>query len=193
MLFTLLLLAFILNRSLSAADLRLAVDAADIWPANWYAEFCTEVQLPSSFDLMNNGCSMLWPLSQPPKLILSQCPIFGKRVRRTVPFSPINGVDGTLFMPAIGRSMPFAVAVICTDCVERFKLFIAFILFSMIFIVFCMAAVLPFALAMAGYGGSIAGMKGPFRAFVGLVPTAAVAAVGWMLGAEWMPLLLPFG
>ena len=51
----------------------------------WYAEFCTDIQLPSSFDLINNGWSIFRPLSQPPKFILSHRPLFGKRFRLDVP------------------------------------------------------------------------------------------------------------
>lgn len=89
-LFILLLLAFNLNRFvliLAAAVHNGVVDASDWLDAGvkWYAEFCTEVQLPSSFDLMNRGCSIFRPISQPPKFILSQWPFFGNRLRRNVP------------------------------------------------------------------------------------------------------------
>lgn len=92
-LFILLLLAFNLNLFVlmllpaTAAPHDGGVDASDMVDAceKWYAEFCTEVQLPSSFDLMNNGCSILRPLSQPPKFILSQWPLFGNRFLRNVP------------------------------------------------------------------------------------------------------------
>lgn len=60
-----------------------AVGAVD--GVKWYAEFCTDVQLPSSFDLINNGCSIFRPLSKPPKFILSHRPLFGKRFRLDVP------------------------------------------------------------------------------------------------------------
>lgn len=56
----------------------------------WYAEFCTDVQLPSSFDLINSGCSIFRPLSQPPKFILSHRPLFGKRFRLDVPANQIE-------------------------------------------------------------------------------------------------------
>lgn len=70
------------------------------------------------------------PLSQPPKLILSQCPNFGRRLRRIVDI-PMIGVAGTLAMPdivAVDAVEPLAV----DD--ERFKLFMTSILFSMMFI-----------------------------------------------------------
>lgn len=95
-LFILLLLAFNLNLFVlewlaivvAMVDGVVNDDAgSDIFDAGekWYAAFCTEVQLPSSFDFMNNGCSMPRPLSQPPKFILSQWPLFGNRFRRIVP------------------------------------------------------------------------------------------------------------
>lgn len=92
-LFILLLLAFNLNLfvlefvvvdAIVNGVVDEASDMVDAWE-KWYAEFCTEVQLPSSFDLMNNGCSIPRPLSQPPKFILSQWPLFGNRFRRIVP------------------------------------------------------------------------------------------------------------
>lgn len=100
-LFILLLLAFNLNLfvlelallqpplpiaplAAAAASNGVVADGA-VDGVKWYAEFCTDVQLPSSFDLINNGCSIFRPLSQPPKLILSHRPLFGKRFRLDVP------------------------------------------------------------------------------------------------------------